>query len=481
MRILYAASEIYPLVKTGGLADVTAALPPALRARGLDVRLLLPGLPGILSGLRETAPVAEFGAGAGLAGVTLRRGTVPDSGVPAYVIDAPDLYDRPGNPYLGPDGRDWADNHRRFALLGRIAARFAEGGIDGWQPAIIHGHDWHAGLAPAYLAAAGRPAASVFTIHNLAFQGLFPPEVLPELGLPDAFFAMEGIEFYGKVSFMKAGLQFADRITTVSPTYAREIQTPEHGAGLDGLLRARAAVVSGILNGVDYGVWNPAADPHLARPYDADDPAPKQAVKAALQAEAGIEPAPEAVLFGAVTRLTHQKGFDLVLAAAPEIVALGGQLVLLGAGDPELEDGFRALARRFPRAVSVRFGYDEAFAHRIMGGADIVLVPSRFEPCGLTQLYALRYGALPLVRRTGGLADTVVDADERSLRDGTATGFAFDRPDPDSLLAAARRAAATYRERPVWTAMQRRAMTRRFGWEAAAERYAALYAELAEP
>ena len=479
MRVLHVASELYPLVKTGGLGDVLAALPPALHARGIDARLLLPGFPAIRGGIAGLQPVAEIGPAFGASFASVLCGRVPGSGVPAYVIDAPGLYDRPGNPYLGPDGRDWPDNFRRFALLGWAAAQAAEGLLGDWRPEIVHGHDWHAGLAAAYLAAAGRRAASVVTVHNLAFQGLFPPAVLPELRLPPHFFAIDGIEFYGQVSFMKAGLFFADRITTVSPTYAEEIRRPEHGAGLDGLLRARGAALRGILNGVDYAIWNPAADPNLPRPYDRDDPSGKALAKAALQAELGLAPRPEAPLFGAVTRLTQQKGFDLVLAALPEIAALGGQLALLGSGDADLEDGFRDLARRLPQEVGVRIGYDEALAHRIVGGADSILVPSRFEPCGLTQMYALRYGSPPLVRRTGGLADTVVDANERTLRDGIATGFVFETPDAPSFLAAARRAMALYAAPDAWAALGRQAMAQRFGWDEAAARYAALYRELA--
>jgi len=480
IRVLYVASEIYPLIKTGGLADVTAALPPALLAGGVDVRLLLPGFPAIRAGLPRLRPVADFGAAFGAARVTVERGAMPDGDVPAYVLDAPQLYDRPGGPYAGPDGRDWPDNDRRFALLGWAAARFADGAADaGWRPDIVHAHDWHAGLAPAYLAArGGYRAASVFTVHNLAYQGLFPADRFAELGLPPAFFAMYGVEFHGQLSFMKAGLCYADRVTTVSPTYAEEIQHPEQGCGLEGLLAARRGALSGILNGVDDRIWDPVADPLLAAPYGPADLAGKARDKAALQQAVGLAARPEALLFGVVSRLTAQKGLDLVLAALPELVAAGGQLALLGAGEPALEAAFADFAAAHPGAASVRIGYDEAFAHRIFGGADLILVPSRYEPCGLTQLYGLRYGTLPLVRRVGGLADTVVDADEAALAAGTATGFTFDAATVPALLEAAGRAFALYRRPAAWTRLQRQAMSRDFGWPAAAARYLELYRQL---
>jgi starch synthase len=424
--------------------------------------------------------IADFGAAFGAGRVTVERSAMPDSEVPAYVLDAPQLYDRPGSPYGGPDGTDWPDNHRRFGLLGWAAARFADGAADGgWRPDIVHAHDWHAGLAPAYLAArGGYRAASVFTVHNLAYQGLFPADRFAELALPPGFFAMDGVEFHGQLSFMKAGLFYADRLTTVSPTYATEIQQPEQGCGLEGMLASRRGALSGILNGVDYRIWDPVVDPLLTAPYGPADLAGKAVDKAALQQAVGLAPRPDALLFGVVSRLTAQKGLDLVLGALAEIVGAGGQLVLLGTGDAQLEEAFVAFAASHPTEVAVKIGYDEAFAHRIFGGADIILVPSRFEPCGLTQLYGLRYGTLPLVRRVGGLADTVVDADDAALAAGTATGFAFRDATAAALLEAAGRAFALHRRPAVWTRLQRQAMSRDFGWPAAAARYLELYRQL---
>ncbi len=479
MRILHVASEIYPLVKTGGLADVVAALPRALVKRGLDTRVLLPGLPGILAGMQGLETVTRIGAVFGAATVTLLRGRLPDSGVPAYVIEAPFLYRRAGNPYVGPDGHDWSDNHRRFALLSWTAAHLASGELDeAWTPDLVHAHDWHAGLVPAYMAQSpGLTTATVFTIHNLAFRGIFPLEAHEDLGLPVRKLTPRGIEFHGKISYMKAGLVYADRITTVSPTYAREICTPEFGCGLEGVLRDRDGDLSGVLNGVDYEVWNPQ-DPAIAAPYSSADLSGKEACKRALQAELGLSAAAAGPLFAVVSRLTSQKGMDLLLAALPELIREGAQLAVLGTGDGELEAGFRYAAAANPDQVAVHIGYDEDMSHRFMAGADALLVPSRFEPCGLTQMYALRYGTLPLVRAVGGLADTVVDANAQMLSAGRATGFVFHDASRHALGARIREACALYRDREAWRELQRRAMVQDFSWDDSAAHYEALYASL---
>jgi starch synthase len=479
MRVLYITAELYPWVKSGGLGDVSAALPPALIAEGIDVRLLLPGFrgfldafPGITDVVRLTTPFVAERIRVGLA-------RLPGSGNFAYLVDHPSFYDRPGNPYAGPDGSDWPDNHHRFGLLSWVAAEFARGADPGWRPDILHGHDWHTGLAPAYLAA--RPPSNghipaVFTIHNLAYRGPFPGAVFPELALPPEFFSIDGVEFFGMVSFIKAGLFYANRLTTVSPTYAREIQTPAFGWGLDGLLRARANLLTGILNGVDTQVWDPRHDAALPRPYgESNANMGKRTAKAALQHRLGLEPIENAPLFGAVSRLTPQKGLDLALAAVPDFVTAGCQLALLGSGDGDLEQAFAAAAERHRGRVAAVIGYDESLAHLIYAGSDVILVPSRFEPCGLTQLYALRYGALPLVRRVGGLADTVVDATAANLAEGNATGFVFDNDSPAALMSATGRVTALFRERKIWRGMMRRAMTRDFSWTAAARQYTAVY------
>lgn len=479
LRVLQAAAEMYPLVKTGGLGDVIGALPPALARAGLDVRLLLPGYPAVLDAFKAARKVAALGAAFGAADITVRVGRLRDVELRAYVIDAPYLYARAGHPYLGPDGRDWPDNALRFAALGWVAARIGAGLDGNWRPQIVHGHDWHAALACAYLALAPAACRSVFTIHNLAFQGLFAPDLMPAMQLPAHLFTIDGIEFFGRASAMKAGIQYADRITTVSPTYAREIRTGEFGCGLEGVLERRAADLRGILNGVDRAVWNPAHDVHLARHYDVTRLADKQAVKAALQGELGLHAAPDAPLIGVVSRLTQQKGIDLLLQAAPDLVAAGAQIAVLGSGDAAIESALRALGEARRGDVAVRFGYDEPLAHRIIAGADLIAVPSRFEPCGLTQLYGLRYGTLPLVRRVGGLADTVVDADADALAADRATGFVFDAATASALRTAAQRAFTLYRDRDRWQQMQRRAMAQDFSWDAAAIHYAELYRELA--
>ena len=478
MRVLQVCAEIYPLLKTGGLADVCGALPGALARRGCDVRVLVPGFPAILRGVPDAMPVT--GAHGLPDGVRLLRGSLPGSDVPLYVIDAPSLYARDGNPYADEAGQPYADNHRRFALLGQLGARLADGLDPAWSAQVVHGHDWHAGLAPAYLRAAQlhsgrRLAGSVHTVHNLAFQGTFPLQVLGELGLPADFYQTHGLEFHGQVSFMKAGLHYADHITTVSPTYAREIQGEEQGCGLDGVLRARTAELSGILNAVDEAVWNPATDPLIPARYDTKKFAGKQLCRIALQSAFGLGPQTDKPLFGVVSRLTEQKGFNLILEGLPALLERGGQLVVLGTGEPALVAALINAARTHPGAIAVKVGYDEELAHRIVAGVDVMMVPSRFEPCGLTQLYGLKYGSLPLVRRVGGLADTVVDSSLENLDEGLATGFVFDRFEVADYQAALRRAFALFKDKAEWQAVQRRAMAQAFDWDAAAAQYIAQY------
>ncbi|MES2902416.1 MAG: glycogen synthase GlgA [Pseudomonadota bacterium] len=478
MRALHISSEIFPLLKTGGLADVAAALPAAQVRLGCDTRVLVPGFPALVAGVADQVLVAQLASPFGP--VSLYRGAMPDSAVGVYVICAAELYDRPGNPYSDASHREYADNHRRFALLGWVGAQLAQGLDPAWTPSVVHCHDWHAGLAPAYLRAAREAGAralpaSVITVHNLAYQGVFPPEVFPELGLPASMFGVDGVEFWGQVSFLKAGLQFADKITTVSPTYAREIQGAEQGCGLDGLLRARAGDLAGILNGVDDAVWNPATDPLLPAPFAANALHGKSQCKAALQAACGLAPDPGALLFCVVSRLTEQKGLHLVLASLPAIIARGGQLALLGSGERHIEEAFAAAARAHPESVSVRIGYDEAYAHTLIGASDVIFVPSRFEPCGLTQLYGLKYGTLPLVRRVGGLADTVCDSTLENLDDDSATGFVFHDFSVAGLDAALRRAFVLHSRPASWLQVQLRAMQQQFGWEAPAADYLTLY------
>ena len=476
LAVLSVASEIYPLVKTGGLADVAGALPGALAAEGVAMRTLVPGYRAVMAALREAGPVHRmpdlFGGPARiLAGVA--------GGLDLAVVDAPHLFDRPGNPYTGPDGRDWPDNPLRFAALARAAADIGLGRTVLPRPDVVHAHDWQAGLAPAYLHYAGEPRpGTVVTVHNLAFQGQAPAALLGALGLPPASWAFDGVEYYGTIGYLKAGLQLADRITTVSPTYALEIRETEAGMGLDGLLRARASVLHGILNGIDTAVWDPAADPHLPAPFDARHLKPRALAATALRERMGLDPAGEGPLFGVVSRLSWQKGLDLLHAALPALVRAGAQLALLGAGEPALEDGFRAAAQAWPGRVACRIGYDEGLAHLVQAGSDALVVPSRFEPCGLTQLCALRYGAVPVVSRVGGLADTVIDANDMALAAGVATGLQFAPVEQERLEAALLRAIALFHDRPVWRRLQKNGMSADVSWRLPARRYADLYRSL---
>lgn len=476
MRVLIAASEVYPLIKTGGLADVAGALPGALAALGEDARIIMPGYPSVLEKVGAPRRVVELGEVLSAHHVRLIEGRLPGTDVVVWLVECPSLYHRGGGPYLNEWGHDHSDNHLRFALLSKVAAMMGTPKSPvGWQADVILCNDWQTGLVPAYMALTDGPgAATVFSIHNIQFQGIFGREILDQVGLPGHSFDMHGLEFHGHVSTLKAGCYYADRIVTVSPTYAEEIKRPDGGRGLDGLLRGRAQDLTGILNGVDYAEWDPARDHVLPAAYSAADLSGKAACKAALQQEFGLEARADAPVFGLVSRFSEQKGIDLVLGAVDHILGRGGQIVMLGSGDVWLEHAIYGLGGARPGSVGTWIGYDEGKAHRIQAGADVFLVPSRFEPCGLTQMYALRYGTLPLVRRTGGLADTVVDIDEYPAE---GTGFVFDEASAAGLVGAADRAFDLWHS-PRWTEAQRRGMARDFGWSRAAEQYKALFHSL---
>ncbi len=477
LRILSVASEIYPVIKTGGLADVVGALPKALAAEHVAVTTLVPGYTAVLKSLEAPSAVLTlpnfFGGEARvIAGAT--------AGLQLFVLDAPHLYARSGNIYSGPDGLDWSDNAFRFGALARVAADIGGGAIEGYAPDIVHAHDWQAGLAPAYLHyAGGRRPPTVMTVHNLAFQGQFPPALLHALGFPATAYAVDGLEYFNTISFLKAGLQFADRITTVSPTYAVEIATRDSGMGLDGLLRSRASVVSGILNGIDDDVWDPATDPAIAAHFSAGKMRGRAANTAALQARFGLNEDPEALVIGVISRFSWQKGLDLLLAALPRLLETGAQLAVLGAGDADLETAFAAAAVANAGRIGCFVGYDETLAHLIQAGATALLVPSRFEPCGLTQLCALRYGAVPVVARVGGLADTVIDASEMAVAAKVGTGVQFAPPTQEMLEAALARTAELHRDRDTWQRLQSNGMKTDVSWRRPARRYAKLYRELA--
>ncbi len=473
-KVLFVASEAYPLVKTGGLGDVCGSLPPALQSLGAEVRLLLPAYREAVTRagrLRRAARLVLPGFGE----AGLLEGRLPGTRVRLWLLEHA-AYDRTGNPYLGPDGRPWNDNAGRFALLGRAAAALALGAApDGWRPDILHAHDWQTGLAPVWLAEAPQRPAVVFTVHNLSYQGLFPYETFVLLDLPGRLWSPEALEFYGQLSFIKGGLVFADWITTVSPTYAREIQTAAHGCGLDGLLRHRAERLRGILNGIDTRTWNPARDPHLTAPYTRTRLDGKRIDKLALQEELALTRNADIPLLGMVSRLVPQKGVDLVLAAWPRLAARPLQLVVLGSGEVELERALEELGARHPERVRVVIGYDERLAHRITAGADLFLMPSRFEPCGLNQMYSQRYGTVPVVHRVGGLNDTVEDATEEALAAGTATGFVFDEDTPEALASAVERALALYADPRRWRRLIEAGMCRDFSWRHSAREYLTLY------
>ncbi|WP_232495482.1 glycogen synthase GlgA [Novosphingobium kaempferiae] len=483
LKVLSVASEAVPLVKTGGLADVVGALPGALAPHGVETTTLLPGYPSVISALGRKPKVVHTWDSLLGTPARLLAGTLPD-GHPLLVVDAPALYAREGAPYTDAAGLDWADNWQRFAALGRAAADLAGGAMvkrgkpQGFD--LVHAHDWQAALAPAYLRYAPFGATrtpSVITIHNMAFQGWFGPEVFLRLGLPESAWTLDGVEYHGGIGMLKAGLSSADAITTVSPTYAREIRSEAFGMGLEGLIVERGDAVYGILNGIDADVWNPAADAALAARYSHRSLDKRRANKRALETEFGLDEG-DGPIFIVITRLTWQKGMDVLPEVLDHLVGIGGRLALLGSGDAALERALIEGASRHPGRVGIRIGYDEALSHRMQAGGDAILIPSRFEPCGLTQLYGLAYGCLPVVSRTGGLADTVIDANPAALAANCATGIQFDGVNYDALAAAITRTVQLHAQPVVWEHIQKNAMRCDFSWTASGKAYADLYATL---
>jgi starch synthase len=483
LSVLSVASEAMPLVKTGGLADVAGALPGAVAPYGVAMTTLLPGYPAVMAALHRGKILHSYDS---LLGEPARLVAGKLGGSPLIVLDAPAYFARAGGPYSDGAGKDWGDNWRRFAALGRAAADLAGGAVKGQRFDLLHAHDWQAAMAPAYLRFAPPAGAgavpSVLTIHNMAFQGNFGPETFAGLGLPQAAWSMQGVEYHGGVGFLKAGLEAASAITTVSPGYAAEIRMAEFGMGLEGVIAGRGDEVSGIVNGIDTAVWNPASDPALRQTYTARTLAKRTLNKRAIEAEFGLEPGADGSggpIFAVISRLSWQKGLDVLLEALDHLVGIGGRLALLGSGDPGMEAGFHAAAARHPGRIGVRIGYDEDLSHRMQGGCDAILVPSRFEPCGLTQLYGLAYGCVPVVARTGGLADTVIDANPAALGAGVATGVQFNGVHYQGLAAAISRAVALYRDAPTWRQIQRNGMACDFSWKRSGQAYAHLYARLA--
>jgi starch synthase len=475
LRVLFATSEIAPLIKTGGLADVSGALPAALRTIGIDVRVLVPGYRQVIEQLAQPRVVASFDDFPGFPIARLVSATMAND-VPLLVLDCPVLYQREGGPYQSPEGQDWSDNAMRFGLLSKVAAVLGSGATPlDWHPDLVHCNDWQTGLAPAYLHFAPDGAPSVISIHNLSFQGSFPPEAVHLLHLPPSCYGIEGLEFYGKMSFLKAGLFYADHITTVSPNYAAEIQQEALGFGMQGLLSKRHDSLTGILNGIDTEEWNPATDPYLAKPYSNSNIAGKAANKKALQHKLALDIEPDVPLLGVVSRFTEQKGLDVLLDIAPMLCELPVQLAMLGSGDAAMQNAARDLAHRFPGRIGVHIGFSEELSHQIEAGADMFVMPSRFEPCGLNQLYSQRYGTPPIVHATGGLADSVVDCTATSLKDGSASGFMFNGVTAVNLHAALLRAVDAYHDRPKWNALCANCMAKDFSWETSAKAYRAMY------
>ncbi|MEO8722751.1 MAG: glycogen synthase GlgA [Sphingobium sp.] len=479
IAVLSVASEAWPLLKTGGLADVVGALPDAVAPHGVKMTNMLPGYPAVMNAIGKGKVIHRYdsllGAGAQILYAKAHN---------LLVLDAPALFTREAGPYADAQGRDWADNWQRFAALSRAAADLASGAVKGQAFDILHAHDWQAALAPAYLryGATGEPAGntpvpSVMTIHNIAFQGYFGPEIFPRLELPRGAWAIDGVEYHGGVGFLKAGMEAASAITTVSPSYAAEIRNAEFGLGLEGLIVSRGDRVSGILNGIDSAIWNPATDEHLSAPFTARTLKSRRINKRAVEASFGLDQ-DDGPLFIVVSRLTWQKGIDVLLEVLDHLVGMGGRLALLGSGDAALEAGLHAAAGRHPGRIAVRIGYDEALSHQMQGGGDAILVPSRYEPCGLTQLYGLAYGCVPVVARTGGLADSVIDANPAAIAAKVATGIQFTDVTYDNLAHAITRACRLYAQPPVWQTIQKCGMRADFSWGQSGKAYADLYARL---
>ena len=470
MKVLFVTSEFAGLAKAGGLGDVAAGLPVALRRLGIDVRVLLPAYRSVLAQLPGIAWAGRIPGRGAIPGCRIGEAQLPN-GLVLYVVEAPALYDRDGTPYNTPEGRDWPDNDLRFARLSLAAAEIARGrGRLGWSPDLLHAHDWPSGLAPAYMRWDGTEIPSVMTIHNIAYQGMFPPTQCARLAIPDAAFHVNGIEFYGEASSLKAGVYYADHVTTVSPSYAREIATPPSGGGLHGLIQGRAArgELSGIVNGIDES-WDPRRDPYLPHHFDAADLSGKRSCADDVRTTLCLRHS-DGPLFGVVSRLVHQKGLDLIAEAAHDIIGLGGQIAILGLGDPDIEHMLSRTARQHRDDLAVLVGFNEQMARRIIAGSDFTLMPSRFEPCGLTQMQAQRCGTLPIAHATGGLVDTIEDG---------ATGFLFSPLSCDGLMGACTRAFDAFDDPEHLAGMRQAAMARRFTWAEPAAEYAALYARLA--
>jgi starch synthase len=492
LRILFVTSEAYPLIKTGGLADVSGSLPIALSQieepnHSYDVRILLPGYPAVVDKLVNLKYLTTISNLPQVGAINLMIGQMPDSSIEVMVISSPELFNRTGGPYTDEFGQDWADNPARFSTLSLVAAILSHehSPISDWIPDVVHCNDWQSGLTPAYLHFMHknhpnlRHAKSLLSIHNLAFQGCYPAQWLNRIGLSEESFHLEGLEYYGQISFLKAGIVYADGLATVSPTYAQEIQTEAFGFGLQGLLHKRGHELHGILNGLDTKEWDPMTDPHLQAHYHAEDLSGKATIKQMLQKKTGLLVDPEIPLLGVVSRLTHQKGLDLLIECASSLVSEHHcQLIILGSGEKAFEEGFKTLAHHHPKHVSTTIGYNEPLSHQIMAGADMFIMPSRFEPCGLNQMYGLHYGTPPIVTHTGGLADTVIDSNPSTLESNEANGFVLPSVNTYQLEQTIKRAMTLFKDKSIWRKIQINGMKKALDWSVSAKQYAALYQKI---
>ncbi|MCW8831519.1 MAG: glycogen synthase GlgA [Gammaproteobacteria bacterium] len=478
-KILYISSEAFPLIKTGGLADVAGSLPTALTKQSQDVRLLLPAYPEVLSKIRKNKKVSTTSYYN--LSVEIIETRLPGSNIIVWLVDCPALFNRPGGPYTDKHGQAWHDNALRFAVFCHVAVDIALNKLlSNWQPDVVHCNDWQAGLVPALLSLHRKRPATVFTIHNLAYQGIFDQQTFVDLHLPEELWHINGLEFYGQLSFIKGGLAYADKITTVSPSYAREILQPEFGYSLDGLLNSRSKHLSGILNGIDEKHWNPGTDKYLEHKYNRRSLNKKSINKTELQQQLSLPVDASTMMIGMVSRLVQQKGLDIILQSLATLFTLPVQLVILGTGETHYELQLSEWAQRQPDQLKVVIGYNEPLAHRIEAASDVYLMPSTFEPCGLNQLYSLRYGNLPVVTPVGGLADTVTDASEENIKNDTANGFVINEQSPAALLSTIQRALTLYQQPEIWRQLQINAMSADFSWQASARRYISLYQQILE-
>ena len=476
LKILFASSEVQPLMKTGGLADVSGALPVALKEMRQDVRIVMPAYRSSIKKAKRTKQAATLQLPGIMGEISILSKKLPNSNIEVLFVDYGPAFDRDGNPYLDAEGNPWPDNAERFSLFCRVVCEIAQNriGLD-WQPDVVHCNDWQSGLVPALLHLEKSRPATIFTIHNLAYQGLFPQQTFTTLGLPESLWSPDALEFHDQLSFIKGGIVFADRITTVSPRYAKEIQTSEFGYGLEGLLTHRKDKLTGIINGVDENDWNPASDPHLESNYGIETIADKKANKTFLQRSFSLPEDSSALLLGFIGRLVEQKGIDLIIDSLTQLMHLPVQLVLLGSGNKKFETQLQALASKYSEKFSCHIGYDEALSHQIEAGCDVFLMPSRFEPCGLNQLYSLRYGTIPVVNNVGGLADTVTDLNQTQTNLAKATGFSMKTTTAESLYQEIVRAINLYQDQDKWLTVVANGMRSDFSWKRSAKTYVNLY------